>query len=173
MSDPLYQFTTKLRTIQESVRITVLVFKDHAVIQREGRTSHPRECSIDFRYTQDITFSHKTREWITFHVAGHVVSHTVVTAVKPGTITLGGYVPYEDPYSVVFGLSDPGEAYYKKTKAVFDEFKANYVEPSIPATTIAEESALDKLKKLKELKDMGVLSDEEYEEKRKALLNQI
>ncbi|WP_456320707.1 PH domain-containing protein [Palaeococcus sp. (in: euryarchaeotes)] len=36
-----------------------------------------------------------------------------------------------------------------------------------------EEDPLEKLKKLKELYDMGVLSQEEYEEKRKKLLEQI
>ncbi|WP_297503212.1 PH domain-containing protein [Thermococcus sp.] len=37
----------------------------------------------------------------------------------------------------------------------------------------AKEDALEKLKKLKELYDMGVVSPEEYEEKRKKLLEQI
>jgi len=40
-------------------------------------------------------------------------------------------------------------------------------------TTIKQEDPLEKLKKLKELYDMGVLSQEEYEEKRKKLLEQI
>ncbi|WP_306298119.1 SHOCT domain-containing protein [Thermococcus litoralis] len=37
----------------------------------------------------------------------------------------------------------------------------------------SQEDPLEKLKKLKELYDMGVLSQEEYEEKRKKLLDQI
>jgi len=39
--------------------------------------------------------------------------------------------------------------------------------------TVAEEDPLEKLKKLKELYDMGVITPEEYEEKRKKLLNQV
>ncbi|WP_048149888.1 PH domain-containing protein [Palaeococcus ferrophilus] len=41
------------------------------------------------------------------------------------------------------------------------------------ARTVEKEDPLEKLKKLKELYDMGVISQEEYEEKRKKLLDRI
>lgn len=38
---------------------------------------------------------------------------------------------------------------------------------------IMQESSLDKLKKLKELYDLGILSKTEYEEKRQKMLNEL
>jgi hypothetical protein len=45
--------------------------------------------------------------------------------------------------------------------------------PTHPAQPVVREDPIEKLKKLKELYDMGVINQEEYEEKRKKLLEEI
>lgn len=45
--------------------------------------------------------------------------------------------------------------------------------PASPQAVVAEESALDKIKKLKDLYDAGVISEEEFEAKKETLLSQV
>jgi TPP-dependent pyruvate/acetoin dehydrogenase alpha subunit len=46
-------------------------------------------------------------------------------------------------------------------------------QPAQAPVQVEKEDPMEKLKKLKELLDMGVISQEEYEEKRKKLLEEI
>lgn len=58
---------------------------------------------------------------------------------------------------------------YLEIIKVFDEYKAN--ENNMEATQIVQQgSAADELKKFKELLDMGVITQEEFDAKKKQLL---
>ncbi|ASJ07949.1 hypothetical protein A3L11_01385 [Thermococcus siculi] len=61
----------------------------------------------------------------------------------------------------------------KKPKELVTRFAPAGETITHPPATAEKEDPLEKLKKLKELYDMGVISPEEYEEKRKKLLEQI
>ncbi|ACS34602.1 PH domain-containing protein [Thermococcus gammatolerans] len=121
--------------------------------------------------------------------------------VKLGVMSSEFVIEGEESISLKLGWMNKEEA-RKAINAIKDALNAIAVEPvsidvkkrltsetwtlrkpkelvtrSMPARTqpqvIEKEDPLEKLKKLKELYDMGVISQEEYEEKRKKLLEQI
>lgn len=59
---------------------------------------------------------------------------------------------------------------YLEIKKVFDEYKSNESKTAI-ASKEANISVTDEIKKYKELLDMGAITQEEYEKKKKELLN--
>lgn len=94
-----------------------------------------------------------------------------VYAMRPGEIVITPSIktdPFGEAYAIIFPKAQKDEAktYYKQllelNKKARDQGKAT------PAAS--QESTLDKLK---ELLDMGVLSEDEYEEKRRELLQLI
>lgn len=181
MEKPKYQFVTKMWTVTANYESHVCVYDDKVIITRTGRTGGlPAESTVHFRDATSVSWGKAAgRAWITFTVPGMATSgHQVVTAVAPGTIVFDGpNIPYQDPFSIVFGMKQENDAswYYGKIKAVFDQYKANTntQKPIVQTIEARQDSVMDKLMKLKELKDVGILSDEEYEEKRKKLLSEI
>lgn len=61
----------------------------------------------------------------------------------------------------------------KKPREFVTRTMPAYQPAQAPPIQEVKEDPLEKLKKLKELYDMGVISQEEYEEKRKKLLEEI
>lgn len=80
-----------------------------------------------------------------------------------------------NPYCIVFN-KDKNEMkdYFNKLRDAYQEYKSKEKNSS---TTIInqnqEESSLDKIKKLKDLLDIGAISQEEFDEKKKTLMNNI
>ena len=80
-----------------------------------------------------------------------------------------------NPYCIVFNKDKKEmELCYNKLKDAYQEYKSKEKGSS---TTIInqsqEESSLDKIKKLKDLLDIGAISQEEFEEKKKTLMDNI
>ena len=67
-----------------------------------------------------------------------------------------------------------GAIFYQKHKLFYttQEFKNNHT-PNVVNNVVQEESAIEKLKKLKEIYDLNIITEEEYEEKRNKLLQEI
>lgn len=175
-----HSFSTSLTIIGAHYESNVSVFSDKVLILRKGYTGKlPLESTIYFENTTAITFGHSFRSWISFSVPGaYQAQSNVVTAIKPGQVVIGGNnpIPYNDPFSVVFGSSnsDYAETHYQKIQKIYDEYKkAHHSSTSSVTNVVQQDGALDKIKKLRELYDLGILSTEEYEEKRLKLLNEI
>ena len=63
------------------------------------------------------------------------------------------------------------KALYLDVKRVFDEYKEKESEATVAGTTVVQEaSAADEIKKFKELLDNGVITQEEFDAKKKQLL---
>ena len=58
----------------------------------------------------------------------------------------------------------------KLNRLTEDEAKAEMEKQNAPTQVVAETSAADELKKFKELLDMGVITQEEFDAKKKQLL---
>ena len=181
MAEFKFKFCTSMRILTAHYESNVSVYDDKVVIERTGKTGGlPSDSTIYFRDATAVSWGEAVgRSWITFSVPGVVTrAQQVVTAVRPGQIAFapGPYIPYDDPFSVVFGLREEYESEnnYQKIKKLFDAYKAKAAEQSaVSNTMIYQDSVMDKLRKLKELKDMGILNGEEYEEKRVKLLSEI
>lgn len=59
---------------------------------------------------------------------------------------------------------------YLEVKKVFDEYKAKESDISVGNTIVQEVSSADEIKKFKELLDQGIISQEEFDAKKKQLL---
>lgn len=80
----------------------------------------------------------------------------------------------KNPYNIAFNKNHREmESYYKRIKEVFEEFASNNQNIQGATNIINEESALDKIKKLKDLLDLGAISQEEFDEKKEKLMNGI
>jgi len=173
-----YSFSTEMRTLMEAYKSKVSVSKNKVVVKREGRTSLPAETTIYFKDATAVSWGATVgRSWISFTVPGatSLGRNAVVTSNKVAVGFSGPYVPYDDSFSVVFGMKQENEArkHFNVIKKMFDEYKDRSVDAPVTMTAIQQESAVDKLRKLKELKDLGILNDREYEEKRQKLLAEI
>lgn len=65
------------------------------------------------------------------------------------------------------------EENYKRIKEIFEEFSSKNQSVQSVTNVINEESALDKRKKLKDLLDTEVISQEEFDAKKEKLLDAI
>ena len=181
MEQVKYKFSTKMRILTASYETIVSVYEDRVVIKRIGRTGGlPSDSTISFRDATAISWGNAVgRSWITFTIPGTVTRGAqYVTTVRPGQFAFSGpYIPYEDPFSIVFGLYEVenAEYYFRKIKKLFDTYKTNTAteQNTVSNTTIYQDGVMDKLRKLKELKDLDILNEEEYEEKRIKLLSEI
>ena len=54
-----------------------------------------------------------------------------------------------------------------------DEIEESFENSQGPGSSKKSDDPIEKLKKLKELKDQGVINDKDFEEKKKKLLNSI
>lgn len=79
-----------------------------------------------------------------------------------------------NPYCIAFNKDKSDmEKHYNRMKEIFNEYKANSSSGVNIINAAQEESALDKIKKLKELLDVGAISQEEFDEKKNSLMNNI
>jgi len=69
-------------------------------------------------------------------------------------------------------LYDEGKEYYQKLLEIFNNYKSSQ-KSKVSANNNPPESALDQLKKLKDLYDAGIITEQEYEEKRVKLLEKV
>lgn len=176
MSELIHHFSTKLTIIQGSYTNNVMVYDDHVDITREGRTTLPKQLTIFFDTATSVFYGKNVRPFISFTVPGRGSDNHIVTALRPGesVIPTGMQLSYNDPFTIIGGIHENLETHYKIIKKVFDDYKKNVsAAPAINQTVVQQEDALDKLKKLKELYDLGVLTEAEFEEKKKKLLSEI
>ncbi len=177
--DWLYSCHTKLAVIGSKYSSTVYAYSDRVEIHREGKTALPKDMTLFF---DDITVisggNSSGRSWISFSVPGMFnAGRGVVTAAKPGQIVIAGpTIPYDDPCTVMYGLGEKREAEEdcRQINEIFMTYKAeSRKRKEVGAPSIMQESALDQLKKLKELFDMGVITEAEYNEKREKRMKDI
>lgn len=178
----VHTFDTSVKALGLEYDTSVYVFPDKIRIFRSGRLSGlPEENTIYFRdVTSVVSGDLNGIAWITFVIpgAGSVIGgRQNAVAVGGGAITLTQTVtiPYNDPGAIVFARNEEHVAKreYQVIKEYYDSFKSIEHPQVMTVNAVQQDSAVDKLKKLKELKDMGILSDEEYEEKRRKLLAEI
>lgn len=179
MSEVLYQFSTKIMVLTGSFKTDVLVYEDHIDIMREGRTVLPKESTVFFETASTITHGYHVRPYITFVVPGSQInSSQVVAALNPSQAMFATAVPqlpYNDPFSVVGATNEKVqfEEHFNAIKSIFDKYKGLHARRELSQPVAEQDGPIDKLKKLKELADLGIISDSEYEEKRRKLLDQI
>lgn len=177
--EPEYEFTSEMHTLIQHYTTCVYVFKDSVMINRVGTLNGlPSDITL---YYRDITAiqlgSMSGRPRITFTVPGMSIGSNALSApvTKSVSIASANVDHYTDPCSIVFGLNEVGEAQKccDIIKRYFHNYKANEQTTKLGAMVPQYDGPVDKLKKLKDLKDMGILSDAEYEEKRQKLLSEI
>lgn len=161
----------------------ISVYPDKVKISRRGKTVLPREFEISFDDITAITTGGPvwSNSWITFSVPGvEKVHQNAVMLGKPnrsGQIAYTGDArPLMDPCSVVYekGMQEKVAEDYKAINKIYSQYKAAVREKQMPGgSVVVQESALDQLKKLKELYDMGAINESEYTEKREKLLQGI
>lgn len=175
----LYFSSTKMSAVGGRYSTEVSVYSDRVTIRRKGATGGlPKEMILLFEnIAAVISGSQSGRAWISFSVPGiYNATSNTVTAVKPGSITFTSKIPYNDPCSVVYGMGEKQQAEKdcSEINKIFMKYKtAARTKYSAPAPVIMQESALDSLKKLKELYSMGIITEEEYNEKREKLMASI
>lgn len=181
MDNFVFEFSTTSGYLRGKTTANVKVFKDQITIQRDTNWANiPRELVLPFSDISSITYDeNKSNAWISFAVSA-VLPKSQAKSVQPvysmrsGEIVITPNIktaPFGEPYAIIFPKTqkDDARAYYKRLLELSKEARSQEKSTS----TGSPESALDKLKKLKELLDIGVLSKSEYEEKRKDLLQQI
>lgn len=175
MSELIHHFSTKITILQGSYSTNVKVYEDHVDLTREGRTGLPKQLTIFYDNATSVFYGKYVRPYICFTVPGGLPNNQVVTAIRPGeaVFSTGAQLSYTDPFTIIGGMHENLEPHYKIIKNVFDEYKKNASNTPVVNQSIVQENALDKLKKLKELFDMGILSEAEYEEKKGKLLSEI
>lgn len=80
------------------------------------------------------------------------------------------------PNNISYYLADKGDrlkSYYNEILNIYNKYRNEKSRVGSEKMVIMQESSLDKLKKLKELYDLGILSKTEYEEKRQKMLNEL
>lgn len=181
MDNLIFEFSATSGYLRGKTTANVKVYKDRIIIQRDTKWANiPKELTLSFTDILTITYDeNKSNAWISFAVPSALPNSQMksvqpVYAMRPGEIVITPSIktaPFGEAYAIIFPKAQKDEAktYYKQllelNKKARDQGKAT------PAAS--QESTLDKLKKLKELLDMGVLSEDEYEEKRRELLQLI
>ncbi len=183
MAECLHSFSTNTHLIGSKYLTEVFVYSDRIVITRTGKTVLAKEMTISFDDITAITPGGPVwgNSWISFSVPGvQKVHQNTVMIGKPnrqGQVAFSGDArPFMDPCSVVYEKGQQEQAledyrvindiYMKYKTAMRDKHAGN-------VSAIMQESSLDQLKKLKELYDLGIINDAEYNEKREKLLQQI
>ncbi len=79
-----------------------------------------------------------------------------------------------NPYCIVFNKEKTEmEEHYSELKQVFEEYKSKETNNVSVINCAPGESSLDKIKKLKELYDIGAISEEEFEKNKNALMQNL
>ena len=178
MSEVLLHFTIpRFFTFFSNCETNVEVYPDCVDMKRKGKTGmFPIENTIYFSEVSSITFGKQGNDsWITFVAPGNRGNGPVMATRMTSKLTVasGPSLPLDDPNTIFFRkvAADVAESYYRKIQEIFTQYRNHYL--AAQAAIVQSESAVDTLKKLKELIDLGILSEAEYEEKRQKLLNEI
>lgn len=181
MDNLIFEFSATSGYLRGKTTANVKVYKDRIIIQRDTKWANiPKELTLSFTDILTITYDeNKSNAWISFAVPSALPNSQMksvqpVYAMRPGEIVITPNIktaPFGEAYAIVFPKSqkDEAQAYYKQLLELNKEARSQ----GKATSTVSQESALDRLKKLKELLDMGVLSEDEYEKKRKELLELI
>ncbi len=79
-----------------------------------------------------------------------------------------------NPYCIVFNKDKKDmESHYNRVKGIFHEYKNKAGNGVNVINTVQDETALDKIKKLKDLLDAGAICQEEFDEKKRGLMDNI
>lgn len=181
MNGAIFEFSTTYGYLRGKTTANVQVFQDKIVIERDTKWANiPREMTLSFSDITSISYDeNRSNAWISFAVSATMPNSEAkpmqpMYAASRGEIVITSgtkTAPFSAPYAIVFPKEQKADAkkYYDQLLSIHKKTKSTLT----AATVINQESSLDKLKKIKELLDMGVLSQTEYEEKRQELLKQI
>lgn len=181
MDNLKFEFSATSGYLYGKTIANVKVYHDRIVIDRDTKRANiPREMTILFEDVVSITYDeNKSNAWIGFAVDANLPNSQLkypqlVQSIRPGEIAIMPNVkvaPFDEPYAIVFpkNQKDDARAYYERLLVLSQSVQQHRKE----VYTVDQESPLDKLKKLKELLDMGVLSETEYEQKKNELLQLI
>lgn len=139
----------------------------------------PVETVVYFSDLSAVNFSASsgmTPGWI--ELSGISTAGGIVKAVNvKGTMinNVDAVNALNNPYCIVFNKDKADmEINYGRLRDVFQEYKSKNAAGGVNViNNIQEESGLDKIRKLKELLDLGAISQEEFDEKKKLLMNEI
>lgn len=174
----LCEFTGKsIWTLFDSYTTTVKVFFDHVEVVKEGRTGDvPPTFTIFFEHLISVN-CYKSFDypgaWLSFSTMGGAQGGQSIGMVNVGKFAIGSAIanPWSDPYSINFKRSnyESVQSFAEEINSVFNLYRKHKSNLVVKES----ESALDKLKKLKELLELGILSQAEYEEKKQKLMSEI
>lgn len=180
MDTVLYEFSVATRwTLFASFTSDVKVYENRVHIERTGRLdSVPEEVTVYFDNVSGINYT-KDTDYLLSYISFTGMSQSSaqsITGMEIGKVMVGtaSANPWKDPYGIVFKLNmyEEGKEYYQKLLEIFNNYK-NSQKPKVATNNNPQESSLDKLKKLKDLYDAGIITEQEYEEKRLKLLDEI
>lgn len=175
-----YSFSVETSwTIFSKYTSHVRIYRDCIKIKRVGRVGDiPEEVTIPFDSITSITYT-KDSNYMLSYIAFTGLSNSTsqsINGLNMGKMMVASSSanPWSDPYGIVFKLKmyETVEPYYKKMVEVFEAYKREQSGPK-RQNIIVNDSSVDKLKKLKELKDLGIITSAEYEKKREKLLSEI
>lgn len=179
MSNKIFEFKALHKTLG-SIETDVIVYDDKVEMNRKvtgilaTTVKLPTEKTVYFSDLETINYSDPTHisgkmEWIELVSNSH--NSRVVRTVE--AVGLGGDIvvsAMNDPCCVFFSKNNKEmRNCYEKLRSIFN----NYCENTSNKNESFGESPLDKLKKLKELLDIGAINQEEFDKKKAEILSQI
>lgn len=185
MDDMMYSFQGDFKNLVSNYVWTVNVYEDHVKIIREGKlpkwTSLQKEVTIYFESVSSIVYGEgQGVPSIIFVVPGteNVLSSVQTTNISKtfsvSTVSNSNLLnsgQFNNNYAVsTFKKDGRLKEEYEKLQQYFNKYKSQLHNFSSQNESV---DIYDKMKKLKELQQMGIITDLEYEEKRQILLKQI
>lgn len=176
IQEKIFSFISECGVFRGKMHSEVTIYEERIEIVRDTKWKVAPKTIL---YYEDITsIVHKKggfavgEQWISFSVPG--VNPRYMRTADMGTtyIDLGiDQAPWTDENSIIF-RKDNNEVtkYFEKIQEVYGNYKRNKRNDNIKVT---DESSMDRLRKLKELYDLGILDKTEYEEKRTKLVQDI
>ena len=178
MNEKVLSFVTDCGSFLGKMHAEVDVYENRIEISRETRWKVEKNTIL---YFEDITaIKHKdtggmfcSEQWISFTVPGVNPGYVRTAEMGKMYIDVGGeQTPFTDENSIIFRKDNPNvKEYYQIMQEAFGKYKDKTNNSN--STVIVQETAMDKLKKLKELFDMGIIDQTEYESKKRKLLDEI
>lgn len=160
----------------------VQVYNNRVVILREGvlRPGLQENTTIYFDDVTAITYSYGNGFCsIRFLIPNmQNTSDQLIMTHKLGKKNSMSFSVFDEASvdNVNYSIRDRGERlkeYHKQILEIYNKYRERKCQLASESTAASKESALDKLKKLKELHDLGIISDDEYAEKRQKMLDEI
>ncbi len=174
MDQVLLSFTTDTGFLRGKLHAEVKLYSDRIEIYRDTHWAVSKQTVLFFDNITSVSFRPSkypiSEQWIKFTVPGSDSGVTV--AVPANSVVLEVQAPFTDENVIIFKKNDDqAEKYFQTIQKAYSQYRSAM--RTQPAQATIAESPLDKLKKMKELLDLGVISQAEYEEKRIKLLQEI